>query len=291
MTQWENSDIGYCIKHYADDFQRGLKRSGCVSKEMNGESFRKNGPLMTNQRHNGNKSDSCERNKKEVRLVLRIGFRGLWAAAVVLALLGGQGCDPAKRHRTLSFFFDGVPPLEEPEEMREGGLQEKQDGKEGLTASVKMNQTKDSGTPSSGEETDDSSKMALVQHLPYEMKMCDGCHEIEKGSSGIPSGFSLHEEKTKLCSMCHDSMSQEELRKTYTWVHGPVQYGACLECHHPHQSPNPYMVKGRTIQELCLRCHDEKRLLSAGIHSDIGETDCTECHDPHGSRERYMLRF
>lgn len=46
----------------------------------------------------------------------------LWFAFWVTLLFVGmmfQGCSRATRHRILSFFFDGVPPLEEPGAMTE----------------------------------------------------------------------------------------------------------------------------------------------------------------------------
>ncbi len=103
-------------------------------------------------------------------------------------------------------------------------------------------------------------------------------------------GFMFVEEKLKLCAMCHFEMSQEELGNNFKWVHAPVQYGACLECHHPHETDNPLMLKRWPIQKLCFKCHNAQRLLKTKAHSDIGPMDCTVCHDPHASPYRYMLR-
>lgn len=188
-----------------------------------------------------------------------------------------QGCDPVHRHNVLAFFFDGVPPLEtaDSETTEEGAVME---------GDVTRGQEEAASVPAPVPQ------VSMVQHPPYAEKMCDGCH-LNAGGGGrvFVGGFALLEEKTRLCGMCHDNMSQEELAGTYKWLHGPVQYGACVECHHPHQSPRPFMLKSETIQELCFKCHDEKRLLITEIHGEIGEMDCTDCHNPHGSQERYLL--
>ncbi len=207
---------------------------------------------------------------------------------IVWLLLAGislQGCDPVGRHKVLTFFFDGVPPLETT-------------GSEAMdeTASIAGEESiPDQEQPVEPEDGDASPALpvpsvSMVQHPPYAEKMCDGCHLRGAGGGNVfGGGFALIEEKTRLCGMCHDNMSQDELANTYTWLHAPVQYGACVECHHPHQSKHPFMLKGESIQKLCLNCHDGERLLNTEMHGEIGEMDCTECHNPHGSQERYLL--
>lgn len=176
-----------------------------------------------------------------------------------------QGCNPATRHRALTFVFDGVPPLESPEQG------------ESIEAS-------DDAVP-----IKPAAPVEMVQHPPYAEKMCDSCHVVRDTSIGVPMGFSLLEKRDKLCQMCHDDKSPESLAETYAWVHGPVQYGECLTCHHPHESANPFMLNEKPVSQLCFRCHDRERLLHTEMHSEIGETDCTECHNPHGSQVRYLL--
>jgi predicted CXXCH cytochrome family protein len=131
----------------------------------------------------------------------------------------------------------------------------------------------------------------MVQHPPFAERMCDNCHRLPEKTGGAPMGFALLREREELCQMCHDEMSRESLAETYTWVHGPVQYGACVKCHQPHESPNPYMLRANPVRKLCFRCHDESRVLQGDIHGEIGEMDCTECHDPHGGPERYYLKM
>jgi len=205
--------------------------------------------------------------------------------------LAGLGCDPVSRHHLLTVFFDGAPPLDgtgaantEETETKEAGIGESSEP----GAKQQRPAAAEKGTEAA--ENPSVPVVTQVQHPPYAMKMCDGCHQTTKSATGAPIGFSLLEEKHRLCAMCHDQMSQEELGKKYAWVHGPVQYGACTECHHPHESANPYMLKVWPVQDLCFQCHDKERIFKTDQHADIGDTDCTECHSPHGSQARYFLR-
>jgi predicted CXXCH cytochrome family protein len=182
-----------------------------------------------------------------------------------------NGCNSATGHQVSSFFFDGVPPPESVEATRTSAGDE-ESGQVGTNGKA--------GEP-----------VEMVQHPPFAERLCDNCHQVPKKEIGVPVGFSLLEEREQLCQMCHDEMSPKSLAETYNWVHGPVQYGACIKCHHPHESPNPYMLRDNPIGKLCLRCHDGKRLLQGDIHSEIGEMDCSECHEPHGSQERFLMKM
>jgi predicted CXXCH cytochrome family protein len=200
--------------------------------------------------------------------------------------LAGPGCDPALKHDLLTVFFDGVPPLNgtKDTETKEAGIGESFEAgatQQGPAATAKMTEAT---------ETPPLPLVTQVQHTPHALKMCDGGHQTPHNTPGAAIGFSLLEDKHRLCAMCHDQMSQEELGKKYDWVHGPVQYGACTECHRPHESPNSYMLKVWPIQELCFQCHDQKKVFKTNQHANKEDTACTECHDPHGSQVRYFLR-
>jgi predicted CXXCH cytochrome family protein len=255
-------------------------------------------------------------------------MRIVWAGAVIILCASMMGCDPAVRHKVLTTFFDGVPPREtaDPEGVRESAELPAAEKKEELKPAV----------------AETLPVIEIHEHPPYAMKMCDSCHEVGTiGPGGAPMGFSLVEERTKLCFMCHDGMSWEELQKSARWVHGPVQAGACIECHHPHESRYPHVLREpeeklcvrchdrfskKNIQktfawvhgpvqagaclechqphaseqryflrenqrsELCFLCHNEQRLLQTEMHAGIAKAECTKCHDPHGSPERYMMR-
>ncbi len=209
--------------------------------------------------------------------------RMLLIGTAILAVTLGQACQQTTKHKILSTLFDGVPPLET-------GTQEES------TASAETG-AENADLQGAAERTyrarraQTARASGMVKHPPYAAKMCDGCHQVRQTASVAPMGFSLRAEKDKLCSLCHEDMSQEALQGRYRWIHGPVQYGACLECHNPHESPFPFMRKQPTVRKLCLNCHDEGWFRASEIHSGFDETECTDCHNPHGSQFRYMLTF
>ncbi len=209
----------------------------------------------------------------------RVLLIGIALAAVAL----GQACQQTTKHKILSTLFDGVPPLET--QTREGSTPSAESDVE--KAALEGATERGSRT----RRTQPPRPSGMVKHPPFAARMCEGCHQVRRAASVAPMGFSLRAEKDKLCSMCHEDMSQEALRERYRWIHGPVQYGACLECHNPHESPYPFMRKQATVRKLCLNCHDEGGVRANEIHSGFDETDCTDCHNPHGSQVRYMLKF
>ncbi len=204
--------------------------------------------------------------------------KNIWAltTAIFISCFLLQGCDQMTKHQVLSFFFDGVPTVKETTEAQ---------------TEVVLPEAEPVNIPTAAEKN-----LAVrpgpttVQHPPYAVKMCYGCHQTTKMTTAAPVGFTLLDEKLRICLRCHDYMSQEDLGKTFAWVHAPVQFGACLECHNPHETANPYMMQSWPIQKLCFKCHNEERILKTMLHEEIDDTACTECHDPHGSQARFMLK-
>jgi DmsE family decaheme c-type cytochrome len=62
----------------------------------------------------------------------------------------------------------------------------------------------------------------------------------------------------------------------------------CFDCHDPHGSPFPKMLKGLTVRDLCTRCHMDKNGPFVFEHGDVTE-NCMNCHAPHGSVNRNLL--
>ncbi len=183
-----------------------------------------------------------------------------------LAFLSGTfalGCGAVTRHRVLSFFFDGVPPLE-----GEGG------GQQG-------SQVRKAGSPQSPRRKVPKASL----HPPFVKKQCAKCHAgLPRRFKGQKSGISfltgtprLVLPLDKLCLKCHQLPSTK-------YVHGPVAMGRCETCHMPHRSPYPHLLKKGKIRDLCFQCHTKDLFVSMDLHQDKGWIlkTCTACHDPHG---------
>lgn len=105
-------------------------------------------------------------------------------------------------HRTLTLFFDGVPPPRAP-------LQEARQ------------------VPSGRESPAPGAKG--TEHGPYAAKLCGACHASQATNSLLAPA-------SELCGRCHTLA----LDKKY--VHGPLASGGCLVCHDPHASRYPHLL-------------------------------------------------
>ncbi len=160
------------------------------------------------------------------------------------------GCSAASRHKALTVFFDGVPPLNEP-------------------GTGQTHQAAGTGSKATAPQLDGSS------HGPYAARMCHACHE-----SGATNA--LVAPPDQLCSRCHTIT----LDKAY--MHGPLTSGGCLVCHEPHSSRYPYLLVSDS-GTFCLTCHDADTVAKIEGHADMNE-DCTACHDAHGSDSKFLLK-
>ncbi len=181
-----------------------------------------------------------------------------------LAFLSGVlalGCGAATRHRVLTFFFDGVPPL------NQGGG--KKEGKK--------------GGPGGSARRGPVSKASL--HAPYKEKKCNLCHKglpmrrknSRSGISALSGTPGLVLPLAELCLKCHELPGTK-------YVHGPVAMGRCETCHMPHRSPFPHLVKKEKVRDLCFQCHTKDLFVTMDLHDEKGwiRRECTSCHDPHG---------
>lgn len=172
------------------------------------------------------------------------------ATCVAVLLLAGPACNPAARHATLTFLFDGVPPPKPPEpppDQMAGGAK-----------------------PAAGPR-----KVGYTEHGPYAAKNCNACHQSTSNNSFVAP-------REQLCFRCHEF----KLDKKY--LHGPLASGGCMACHDPHSSQYRYLLVAES-DTFCFRCHDRAAVERNPVHPG-GETQCTECHDPHTSDNEYLLR-
>ncbi|NOY82037.1 MAG: hypothetical protein GXP31_13655 [Kiritimatiellaeota bacterium] len=167
------------------------------------------------------------------------------------------GCSTETRHQWLTVFFEGVPPL-------------RSEAAAARAAQPVVAAPDDTSRV-------ESTKPVIVTHEPYGERKCRACHA---------SGFSqkLNEPVPELCFSCHN-----RFQKTPRFAHAPVEAGACLLCHEPHDAKYPNLLR-RAGQAVCAECHDPDDTASVKAHAAIGNTACQSCHNPHGGERSYYLR-
>ena len=189
-------------------------------------------------------------------------------------ILGGSilclviGCDRVTRHNVLTFFFEGVPPL---------------DGKTaGADANIVTITNVDKldimNTRERGVVIDATGQKRASRH--EFVKDCAACH-----TGGLSSGRQeLRQPLPVLCTSCHADLTQEG-----DFLHGPLNVGECVFCHDAHQSAYVHLQKAPQPQ-LCYRCHQKQDIAVIPGHSEQLEGICTDCHEPHGSSRPNLLK-
>lgn len=128
---------------------------------------------------------------------------------------------------------------------------------------------------------------------------CTSCHRIHvKRSTKITSTIAqpyydsvakgyLKKQEPALCYECHSEIRA----KTFYPSHHPIKEGkiTCSDCHSVHGGPVGMLKTKENLNELCYRCHPDKRGPFAFEHPPV-EEDCTICHDPHGSTAFSLLK-
>lgn len=195
------------------------------------------------------------------------GFRVVFShgsfKAVVITIFGVIlttliSCDEARRHETLTFFFDGVPPLEgrEVDDINSPGDSERQ-------------------LPMGAES-------AWIIHEPS--KVCANCHDMTKIPRWATPEFV--KEPLQLCYDCHPGSNYSG---SVDYVHGPVAVGDCMRCHNPHRSKQKYLLK-LPVPDVCHQCHEKADVQSIADHSTELLSECLECHVGHSDSERGLLK-
>ena len=117
---------------------------------------------------------------------------------------------------------------------------------------------------------------------PNNQVACNDCHKVH-----APSDRTLTKKtQTEVCFTCHKEQRAASLKIS---TH-PIQQGkvVCSDCHNPHGSTGPSMVKRNTINETCWTCHAEKRGPFLFEHQPVVE-NCAVCHAVHGSNISPMM--
>lgn len=170
------------------------------------------------------------------------------------------GCDPLTVHKVASTIFDGVPSMP-PADQYCREFKETQAAEEKNASKLAQAAKEQAGS----------------SHPPYKEKRCDKCHDKSKESG-------LIKPKEELCFVCHPKIVKN------LYQHGPAAVGSCLECHDPHSSANPSLLKNEK-EKVCGVCHKERRL-AQGMHEKVTASGmlCMDCHDPHAGTTKFFLR-
>ncbi|WP_420265236.1 DmsE family decaheme c-type cytochrome [Candidatus Magnetominusculus dajiuhuensis] len=111
---------------------------------------------------------------------------------------------------------------------------------------------------------------------------CDSCHKLMLSEN---EKF-LKDKQPDLCFKCHKDIKMQSNKQS----HHPIKEGKvlCNDCHDPHGEFNSKMLKADTVNELCYKCHAEKRGPFMYEHPPVVE-NCLTCHAPHGSNHTRLL--
>lgn len=193
------------------------------------------------------------------------------------------GCDKYARYKVLTVFFTGVPHPDSVETVTEEIT--------GLSPEELLKKRKEDIT------------IVSYAHGPYAAQQCYQCHSTSQSATFRFFGDKKGKSKMKteqnvssrlvmpikeLCIDCHAVKSVKSAFSRGLWVHGPVSEGICIECHSPHASPNPYMLRKSSSKEMCHRCHASGLIMETEDH--LKDEDCTSCHNPHLGKNRFLLK-
>lgn len=119
-------------------------------------------------------------------------------------------------------------------------------------------------------------------HAASEME-CASCHRIHSQEDPVRDRATQPE----VCFACHKEQRVLFSRQS----HHPVKEGVmvCADCHNPHGSAGPKLMKRDSVVQTCYSCHMEKRGPFIRTHQPVTE-DCTICHNPHGSNVDNLLK-
>jgi DmsE family decaheme c-type cytochrome len=139
---------------------------------------------------------------------------------------------------------------------------------------------------------------------------CLGCHD---GGERIYWSGSIHQKNQLACSDCHNPMArfsqngllrkpsisetcmlchQQQRLEFKKKSHMPLPEGkmSCVDCHNPHGTNGPRLLKGGTVNKTCYTCHAEKRGPYLWEHAPVRQ-NCLNCHEPHGSINDKLLQL
>lgn len=113
---------------------------------------------------------------------------------------------------------------------------------------------------------------------------CTSCHQIHTQHDRVRNKLTQPE----VCFACHKEQRAQVTRPSrHPVLEGKV---SCADCHNPHGSVGPKLVKRDSVNDTCYTCHMEKRGPFVHPHEPVQE-DCGTCHNPHGTVTENMLKM
>lgn len=186
--------------------------------------------------------------------------------------LCGLACSDPVRHRMLTFFFDGVPPLVDP------AMAAALDKPEDTVVDPDVDdESLEEQEVKAAEPEPVLEPGAVRRHPPYTQYKCGACHAM--GARQI-----AQTPQDGLCAQCH-----EDVPGNLRYVHGPVAVNDCLFCHEPHGGRFRWMLRAEPI-DICLQCHDADDLVEGAHHDGTEGVSCLDCHSGHGGADRFFLK-
>ncbi len=123
----------------------------------------------------------------------------------------------------------------------------------------------------------------LSKHKTMDVS-CVDCHSVH--SAGVQKDM-LKVAEPDLCFLCHKRIRAQTNKQS----HHPIREGKmkCSSCHNPMGTFDiKAMIKADSVNELCYKCHTEKRGPFVFEHPPVVE-NCLICHQVHGSNHSYLL--
>jgi len=112
---------------------------------------------------------------------------------------------------------------------------------------------------------------------------CTNCHAVHVEHDRVLAKVTQPE----VCFTCHKTERAQIHRiSTHPLAAGKM---ACSDCHNPHGSTGPSLMRKASVTETCTQCHAEKRGPYLWEHEPVTEA-CTNCHTPHGSNITPLLK-
>lgn len=116
---------------------------------------------------------------------------------------------------------------------------------------------------------------------------CVSCHTIMKKVSDRFQLAKINQNET--CAQCHLVRRAQSFRNSHMDARGQGDT-QCSNCHNPHGSSGEKLLRANSVNDLCYKCHPEKRGPFLWEHAPVRDS-CTNCHEPHGTLNDNLLKI